>query len=261
MSSRRHCRRAWALRRRRRRSRASWIVSSRSTGSRRRHSGTTRRWRCPGRDALERSAVVYDSMDYLAGFRGAPAGLLEPRGGAAPGAPTWCSAVAPACTSACAHRHRPTHLFPSSVDVAHFARARGRLPAADGSAPTVPTPRIGYAGVIDERIDLDLVRARRPRAAGLAGRHARARREDRRGGPADRPEHRVSRAKGLRRTARLPGWLVDRMDAVRAERGDPLHQSDQDARVPARPACIPSSSTEHPGRRRSPYGVVRGAGA
>jgi glycosyltransferase involved in cell wall biosynthesis len=56
------------------------------------------------------------------------------------------------------------HCFPSSVDLAHFGQAR--VPQRDPSdqAP-IPHPRLGYFGVIDERIDLDLVRevaTRRP---------------------------------------------------------------------------------------------------
>jgi UDP-galactopyranose mutase len=50
------------------------------------------------------------------------------------------------------------HAFPSSVDVDHFRRARS---VAKGDEPEdqarLPRPRVGYAGVIDERIDLELV--------------------------------------------------------------------------------------------------------
>ena len=48
-------------------------------------------------------------------------------------------------------RHADVRPFPSSVDVPHFARARGHAPAADEG------PRFGFYGVIDERMDLDLV--------------------------------------------------------------------------------------------------------
>lgn len=111
----------------------------------------------PWTRSLERSAVVYDSMDYLAGFRGAPASLLDLE------VELLQDADLVFCGGASLHermrsRHRAVHLFPSSVDVAHFGRARGRLPDPEDQA-AVPTPRIGYAGVIDERIDLDLVRA------------------------------------------------------------------------------------------------------
>jgi glycosyltransferase involved in cell wall biosynthesis len=53
------------------------------------------------------------------------------------------------------HRHPDVHCFPSSVDAKHFAEIAGEHPLhAD-----IPRPRLGYCGVIDERINLDLVDA------------------------------------------------------------------------------------------------------
>jgi UDP-galactopyranose mutase len=56
------------------------------------------------------------------------------------------------------NQHPNIYLFPSSIDVPHFARARAVLsePADQASISHI---RIGYAGVIDERMDLDLVAA------------------------------------------------------------------------------------------------------
>ena len=48
-------------------------------------------------------------------------------------------------------RHRNVLPFPSSVDVPHFSRARSREPGL------APIPRFGFYGVIDERMDLELV--------------------------------------------------------------------------------------------------------
>ena len=48
--------------------------------------------------------------------------------------------------------------FPSSVDAAHFGRARANQPDPADQAP-VGRPRIGFFGVIDERMDLSLVAA------------------------------------------------------------------------------------------------------
>jgi UDP-galactopyranose mutase len=53
-------------------------------------------------------------------------------------------------------RHPNAHCCPSSVDVAHFATAR-RPPREPVDQQSIPSPRIGYAGVIDERMDLDLL--------------------------------------------------------------------------------------------------------
>ena len=51
------------------------------------------------------------------------------------------------------------HLFPSSVDVAHFARARQRLEEPHDQVD-IPHPRLGFFGVIDERMDYRLVALR-----------------------------------------------------------------------------------------------------
>ncbi len=57
---------------------------------------------------------------------------------------------------AAAHRHGNIHCFPSSIDTTHFGAARGGLPdPADQAA--IPHPRIGFFGVIDERMDVALV--------------------------------------------------------------------------------------------------------
>jgi UDP-galactopyranose mutase len=52
--------------------------------------------------------------------------------------------------------HPNVHAFPSSVDVAHFARAR-HLRDEPLDQAGIPTPRLGFFGVIDERMDYDLL--------------------------------------------------------------------------------------------------------
>ena len=56
------------------------------------------------------------------------------------------------------HLHHNVHAYPSGVDTEHFGRARtpGRDPADQAD---IPHPRAGFAGVIDERLDLELLRA------------------------------------------------------------------------------------------------------
>jgi UDP-galactopyranose mutase len=54
-------------------------------------------------------------------------------------------------------QHPNVHFFPSSVDVSHFARARA-IDVEPADQVCIPCPRLGYAGVIDERMDLDLLR-------------------------------------------------------------------------------------------------------
>ena len=106
-------------------------------------------------------ATVYDCMDELSAFQGASLrlALLERRllrqadlvftGGRS-------------LHAAKRYLHPHVHLFPSSVDAGHFAQAR-REQAAPVDQAHLPRPRIGFHGVIDERIDLDLL-------AGLADR-------------------------------------------------------------------------------------------
>ena len=105
---------------------------------------------------LRAELTIYDCMDELCAFAGAPAAMrineqqlfteadLVFTGGAS--------------LFECKRTQHPSvHLFPSSVDVEHFARARGPLEEpADQSS--IPRPRLGYSGVIDERMDLNLLR-------------------------------------------------------------------------------------------------------
>jgi len=54
------------------------------------------------------------------------------------------------------HAHPNIHPFPSSVDAAHFAQAR--TPNDDpADQASIPRPRLGFFGVIDERMDLELL--------------------------------------------------------------------------------------------------------
>ncbi|MCQ0970450.1 UDP-galactopyranose mutase [Paracoccus sp. TK19116] len=106
---------------------------------------------------VEAAAVVYDCMDELSAFRFAPSELLE-RESMLLAAADVVFTGGWSIWEAKRLRHDNIHAFPSSVDVAHFAAAR----QADTVQPTEQTaiagPRLGYYGVIDERLDLDLVR-------------------------------------------------------------------------------------------------------
>jgi glycosyltransferase involved in cell wall biosynthesis len=58
-------------------------------------------------------------------------------------------------------RHSNVHCFPSSVDAAHFRGGRpGGAPVAEAADQAgIPHPRLGFYGVIDERLDLELIEA------------------------------------------------------------------------------------------------------
>jgi len=104
---------------------------------------------------LEAAATVYDSMDYLPGFRGAPPELLELEDELLARADLVFAGGA-SLHRRMAGRHLSAHCFPSSVDLAHFGAARSGL-AEPADQALIRRPRVGYAGVIDERIDLDLI--------------------------------------------------------------------------------------------------------
>jgi UDP-galactopyranose mutase len=117
----------------------------------------------PLAEALGPDAIVYDCMDELSLFLGAPPELLSREA-----ALLECADVmftgGPSLFRAKQARHSNVHCFPSSVDAAHFRQAREGIAEADDQA-TIPHPRLGFYGVIDERLDLallDLVARARP---------------------------------------------------------------------------------------------------
>lgn len=106
---------------------------------------------------VDAAAVVYDCMDELANFKFAPTRLKE----AEQALMARANAVFTGGFSlyeAKRHRHENIHPFPSGVDAIHFHGARTGLQQPADQAG-IPGPRLGYYGVIDERLDLDLIRA------------------------------------------------------------------------------------------------------
>lgn len=113
-------------------------------------------------DRLDASVVVYDCMDELSAFRGAPPELVD-RERALMERADLVFTGGYSLWEAKRERHANAHPFPSSVDIPHFAQARSIPEAADQLA--IPGPRLGFYGVIDERFDiglLDAVAALRP---------------------------------------------------------------------------------------------------
>jgi glycosyltransferase involved in cell wall biosynthesis len=104
---------------------------------------------------LEPAAVVYDCMDELSLFRGAPRELIDREERLLASADLVFTG-GQSLYEAKRDRHPSVHAFPSSIDREHFERARAPQPEpADQAA--VPRPRLGYCGVVDERMDLDLL--------------------------------------------------------------------------------------------------------
>ena len=100
--------------------------------------------------------IVYDCMDELSMFRGAPPALVEYEAALLRRADVVFTGGLSLFEAKC-ERHRNVHAFPSSVEVAHFGKAR-RLSEEPEDQRAIPHPRIGFAGVIDERMDLELLR-------------------------------------------------------------------------------------------------------
>lgn len=106
---------------------------------------------------LQPVCTVYDCMDELSAFRGASpeirtleAELLQKADLVFTGGHSLYEAKA--------HLHSNIHPFPSSVDFDHFSKARSPLPQPADQA-SIPSPRLGFFGVVDERMDLDLLAA------------------------------------------------------------------------------------------------------
>ena len=106
-------------------------------------------------DHLAPAAVVYDCMDELSSFKGAPA-VLKDREAILLRRAGLVLTGGQSLYEAKRHQHDNIHPFPSSVDVAHFAQARTIVVDPEDQA-AIPGPRLGFFGVIDERMDIELV--------------------------------------------------------------------------------------------------------
>ena len=105
--------------------------------------------------AFNPELVIYDCMDELSAFKFAPASLkqfelelLQKADVVFTGGQSLYEAKKDA--------HHNIHPFPSSIDKEHFFK--GRLKMTDPADQVkIPHPRIGFYGVVDERMDIDLI--------------------------------------------------------------------------------------------------------
>lgn len=107
-------------------------------------------------NGLHPRAVIYDCMDELSAFLGAPA-QLQAREATLFRLANLVLTGGPSLYEARRDRHANLHCLPSSVDVAHFRQGRDRT-QAHPELSGLPRPRLGYFGVIDERVDAGLLR-------------------------------------------------------------------------------------------------------
>ena len=111
---------------------------------------------------LTPEATVYDCMDELSGFLGAPPELEERERLLFSRADVVFTGGI-SLYEAKRAQHPNVHPFPSSIDVAHFRQAASGGGAGPENEPAdqapIPRPRAGFYGVLDERLDTALVGA------------------------------------------------------------------------------------------------------
>ncbi|RZJ24383.1 MAG: glycosyltransferase family 1 protein, partial [Flavobacterium sp.] len=100
--------------------------------------------------------VVYDCMDELSLFKGAPQALIDQEKYLLASADIVFTGGKSLYESK-KQMHKNVYCFPSSVDEAHFAKAANGI-AVPADIAGISSPIVGYFGVIDERIDLELIR-------------------------------------------------------------------------------------------------------
>lgn len=105
---------------------------------------------------LRPRVTIYDCMDELSAFKFAPREIREREAELFRRADVVFTGGHTLYESK-KNQHENVHPFPSSVDVPHFRQARdwAKDPADQAG---IPHPRIGFCGVVDERMDLDLIR-------------------------------------------------------------------------------------------------------
>ncbi|HET6557024.1 MAG TPA: glycosyltransferase [Prolixibacteraceae bacterium] len=105
-------------------------------------------------DDLHPKCVVYDSMDELSCFKGAHPNMVKNEN-------ILFSMADVVFTGGHnlyefkKNRHHNIHPIPSSIDQAHFESGLGSDDPADQAG--IPHPRVGFFGVLDERLDIELV--------------------------------------------------------------------------------------------------------
>lgn len=106
-------------------------------------------------DSFNPALVVYDCMDELSAFKFAPVALKSNEEKLFKKADLVFTG-GHSLYKAKKDRHSAIYPFPSSIEKEHFAKARFDI-AEPADQVTIPHPRIGFYGVIDERMDLDLI--------------------------------------------------------------------------------------------------------
>jgi glycosyltransferase involved in cell wall biosynthesis len=110
---------------------------------------------CP--EGLSSAVVVFDAMDELSAFRFACEDLVRQEALLM----RWADLVftgGPSLYRARQGRHPRVSCFPSGVDAAHYRQAAVERARPKGRGKRAPL-QLGYVGVLDERIDFELIGA------------------------------------------------------------------------------------------------------
>lgn len=99
--------------------------------------------------------VIYDCMDELSAFKNAPASIKEKEKMLLQKADLVFTGGY-SLYEAKKDLHPDIHPFPSSIDKEHFSKARA-VATEPFDQQNIPYPRIGFFGVIDERLDIELL--------------------------------------------------------------------------------------------------------
>jgi Glycosyl transferases group 1 len=107
--------------------------------------------------SLPADLTVFDCMDELSNFHGAPENLklMERK------LMNTADVVFTGGRSlyeAKEHMHDNIHCFPSSIDATHFGKAKQQTRPDPADQAAIAHPRIGFFGVIDERLDIGLLK-------------------------------------------------------------------------------------------------------
>lgn len=108
--------------------------------------------------------VIYDCMDELSLFKGASPKLIDQEKQLLAAADIVYTGGKSLYESK-KQKHHNVFCFPSSVDIEHFANHKSGEILKPEDLKNIPSPIVGYYGVIDERIDLNLLKdtaAKRP---------------------------------------------------------------------------------------------------
>ena len=105
---------------------------------------------------LTPEVVIYDCMDELSAFLGAPAELCEDETELFKRANLVFTGGL-SLYEAKLRKHSHVQCFPSAIDAAHFEHAKSKLCKEADDQILIPKPRVGFYGVIDERFDIHLL--------------------------------------------------------------------------------------------------------